>query len=141
MSPVRRAPASVGARLSRAFAALAEGLTYTSESDYPYRSFNAVLQAPDFTSESFRNAVRIGRRFTIDMEPADEFFRYNQDPTNGAPEAISAYALLEQVMTSTLTDIRRIRVRGVNVVKVRVYIVGRLADGSLAGLRSVSIET
>ena len=44
-------------------------------------------------------------------------------------------------MDATLTQVSRIWVGGENVVHVRVYLVGRMDDGNLAGLSSVSIET
>ncbi len=44
-------------------------------------------------------------------------------------------------MDATLSQLSLIRVGGEGVVRVRVYVVGRLQDGNLAGLSTVSIET
>jgi hypothetical protein len=85
--------------------------------------------------------VGIGRRFTIDMNSAAAFFQQYEDPQDKEPEEVKAYALLEKVMKATLSDLHVIYVRGENVVRVRFYLFGRLEAGSLAGLRSVAIET
>jgi Nuclease A inhibitor-like protein len=137
-----RTPGPLAAKLSKAFQAIATGLTLPSESDFPYKAFHAPMSKPvPLTVESFRTAVGIGHRFKLDIESADEFLRNMQNPERAEPEEIRAYALLERVMRATLSDRHVIFVRGTNVVHVRFYLVGRLEDGSLVGLKSVAIET
>jgi len=91
--------------------------------------------------ESFRAAVGIGHRFKLDIGAADEFLQDMRNPERAEHEEIRAYALLERVMRATLSDRHAIFVRGTNVVHVRFYLVGSLEDGSLAGVKSVAIET
>jgi len=142
MPDPNRSPTNLATKLARAFRVLATDLTLMSESDYPYKAFSAEMpRTTALTAESFRAAVGIGRRFTIDMNPADAFFQQYEDPQNRDPEEVKTYALLEKVMKATLSDLRTIYVRGENVVRIRFYLFGRLEDGSLAGLRSVAIET
>jgi hypothetical protein len=142
MPDANRPPAALAAKLARAFQALATDLTLVSESDYPYKAFSAAMpQTTALTAEGFRAAVGIGRRFTIDMRPADDFFRQYEDPQDKDPEEAKTYALLEKLMKATLSDLQISYVRGENVVRVRFYLFGRLTDGSLTGLRSVAIET
>jgi len=137
-----RSPATLAAKLAKALQALAADLTLMSESDYPYKAFSAEMpQTTELTAESFRVAAGIGRRFTIDMHSADDFFQQYEDPQDKDPEEIKTYALLEKIMKATLSDLQVIYVGGENVVRVRFYLFGRLEDGSLAGLRSVAIET
>jgi hypothetical protein len=137
-----RTSAPLPAKLAKACQAIATGLTLPSESDFPYKAFHAPMAKPvPLTAESFRAAVGIGHRYKLDIWSADEFFRIRQNPEEAEPEEIRAYALLERVMRATLSDRHVIFVRGTNVVNVRFYLVGRLEDGSLVGLKSVAIET
>jgi len=142
MPNANRPPATLAAKLARAFQALATDLTLVSESDYPYKAFSAEMpRTTALTAESFRAATGIGRRFTIDMRPADDFFQQYEDPQDKDPEEVKTYALLEKLMRTTLSDLQTVFVGGANVVHVRFYLFGRLEDGGLAGLRSVAIET
>jgi Nuclease A inhibitor-like protein len=138
-----RTSAPLPAKLATAYEAIATGLTLPSEGDYPYKAFYAPLAKPvPLTADSFRAAVGIGHRYKLDIRSAVEFFRNRQDPDiDELEEMRRAYALLERVMRATLSDRRVIYVRGTNVVHVRFYLVGRLEDGSLVGLKSVAIET
>lgn len=137
-----RNSAPLPAKLATAYEAIATGLTLPSESDYPYKAFYAPLAKPvALTAESFRAAVGIGHRYKLDIWSATEFFRNRQNPDMAGPEEMPAYALLERVMRATLSERRVIYVRGTNVVRVRFYLVGRLNDGSLVGLKSLAIET
>jgi hypothetical protein len=54
---------------------------------------------------------------------------------------VPVYVLLETIMHATLTDVMHARATGEDIVQVPVFIFGRCTDGSLAGLRSISIET
>jgi hypothetical protein len=142
MPDSKRSPATLAAKLAKAFQALATDLTLVSESDYPYKAFSAAMpQTTALTAESFRAAVGIGRRFTIDLRPADDFFQQYEDPQDKEPEEVKTYALLEKIMKTTLSGLQIVYVGGENVVRVRFYLFGRLEDGSIAGLRSVAIET
>lgn len=129
-------------RFAKALQALAKDLTLMSESNYPYKAFCAAApRSTSFSPETFRTALGIGRRYTIDMSPADKFFQRYQDPEYSDPDGVAAYALLKKVMKAVLTDHKIVYVRGENVVKVRFYLFGRMEDGSLAGLMSTAIET
>ena len=138
MPDASHAPTNLAAKLARALQALATDLTFISESDYPYKAFSAEMpRTTALTAESFRAAVGIGRRFTIDMNSAEAFFQQYQDPQDRDPQEVKAYILLEKVMQATLADLHVIYVRGKNVVQVRFYLFGRLEDGSLSGLVSL----
>jgi hypothetical protein len=49
--------------------------------------------------------------------------------------------VLHTVMSATLTDISTAFARGANVVRVRMWLFGRMKGGWLVGLRSESTET
>jgi hypothetical protein len=128
--------------LSKAFQALASDVYLVSESDYGYKAFAAVMpKETELDEESFRAALKIGSRYKIDMRSADDFFEQYKDASNYEAETVAAYTLLEKVMRDTLSDLRTVYVRGENVVNVRFFLFGRTDDGSLAGLKSTSIET
>jgi Nuclease A inhibitor-like protein len=133
-----------GYLLSRALQTLATGLTLGlgSESDYPFKAFCAPLpKSLPLNAETFRAAAGIGHTFKLDVSPASEFFKISEEPDQNSSEKVAAYKLLGKVMRVSLKNLTMIYVRGDNVVEVRFYLVGRLAAGSLVGLRSISVET
>ncbi len=128
--------------LARAFSALARDLTYLSESDYPYEPFAApFVRDRPLAAEAFREAARIGRRYEIRVDSADPFFERHINPADGYLADVPRYVLLEKIMKATLSEVSLIRVGGEDVVRVRVYLVGKMDDGNLSGLSSISIET
>lgn len=128
--------------LARAFAAVVRGLTYLSESDYPYKPFAAAFERDvPLEAEAFRRAAGIGRRYEITVDTAEQFFDDHIHPVDGEDADVPAYVVLKKVMEATLSDLSFIRVGGENVVHVRVYILGKMDDGNLSGLSTVSIET
>src|SRR5262245_27186060 len=117
MPDLNRSSTNLAAKLAKAFRVLATDLTLVSESDYPYKAFSAEMpRTTALTAESFRAAVGIGHRFTIDMNPADTFFQQNEDSQDRDPKEVKTYALLEKVMKATLSDLQTIYIRGENVV-------------------------
>ena len=128
--------------LARAFSALARDLTYPSESDYPYEPFAAPFPRDSpLRAEEFRDAARIGRRYEIRVDSAEAFFERRIHPVDGYDDSVPKYVLLKKVMEATLSELSLIRVGGEDVVRVRVYLIGRMDVGDLSGLSSVSIET
>ena len=149
----RTLPPPQGARLARRLAALAEGLWYGSEADYPFEPFSARMPRPaELSDDSFRTALGIPPAAELygGSEDFDEFFRRQQDPQHWAewgaePEEargyIAKYARLERAMRAQLSDLSDVTVGGEDVVEARVYFYGRARDGSLAGLRTVRVWT
>lgn len=126
-------------RLARALRTLMADIELLSESDRPYRPFAAALApATPLTTETFRTAAGIGARYRITSEPVAAFFA---QPGDRDPDEVAAYALLERVLRATLTDLGLFRVGAGQVAQVRIFLVGRLPTGDLAGLRSTAIET
>jgi hypothetical protein len=128
--------------LSRALQALAADIYLMSESDYGYKAFSAAMpKDTKLTAESFRVAAKIGNRYDINMNSADQFFQDNQTDGDREADWIASHSMLEKVMRATLSDLSTIYVGGANVVHVRFYLFGRTEDGSLSGLRSTAIQT
>lgn len=132
---------TLAVHVAKALDSLVADVRLISESDRPYRPFYAAL-APDreLTVESFRETVKIGARYRIDVGSVEDWFSYYTDRAEHGATA-KLYVVLEQIMRATLSDLRIIHVRGEGVVKVRFFLFGRLPDGSLTGLRSIAIET
>jgi nuclease A inhibitor-like protein len=129
--------------VARALAAVIRGIDNPmSESTDWFRPFVAEMpRGVELTAETFRAAVGIGHRYKIDLESADEFFRANQDTTQGDAEEAPTYVVLEKLMRAVLSDISLAQARGENVVRVRTYLFGRMDDGTLVGLKTMTTET
>ena len=135
---------TTNAHLARAFAALTRDLVnpMSESSDDVFRPFYAPMSPLSQVSpETFRAAVGIGRRYTIDLSSGDDFFSTHTDPDEGDAESALVYACLEKLMQAVLTDLSVAFARGENVVRVRTYIFGRAENGGLVGLRTMSTET
>jgi hypothetical protein len=144
-------PAPRGARLARAFAALVEGLTFTSESDFPYAAFSARLPPGGaLTAERFRAALGFAPQAEIALASPESFFRTHQDPRHWeefglepaeAKATAERYVRLEGAMRARLTGLTFLTVGGDRVVEGLIFIAGRASGGSLSGLSTVRIAT
>jgi hypothetical protein len=131
-------------RLAQALQALAHGLPnpWDESTDYFHQFAAAMPATRKLDAESFRIALNVGARYTIDLSPADEALARITDPATGSSEDITeGFRQLAVVMRATLTDLSLAFARGKGVVRVRVWLFGRAADGTLVGLRSISTET
>ena len=137
------APPPAVASLARALAALAHGLSNpTSESTDAFQQF--VAPFPDggaLESAAFQQALRLGSRYKVDLSPADDMFSTVEDPANNDADTAQQFQLLHAVMSATLTGVSTAFARGANVVRVRMWLFGRMKGGWLVGLRSESTET
>ncbi|MEO6629139.1 MAG: nuclease A inhibitor family protein [Aquihabitans sp.] len=150
----QRTPNLAG-NLALALSSLVRGLTYPSESDEPFEPFWADMGTEEpFTPETFRKAAGIGPRYEIRFDPAQETFQRLIDmwtdaiagaagarESNEYADYVAIFTMLATLMDAAMTDLTMVRVGGEHVVHARVFLVGRVPDGRLAGLRSVSIET
>lgn len=131
-------------RLAAALGALARGLPnpWDESTDY-FTAFTAALR-PDvkLDAEALRAALEIGARYDIKLTPADKLLvdLGNAGDSWGADIA-GGFRQLGQVMRATLGELSLAFARGKGVVRVRVWLFGRTADGALVGLHSISTET
>ena len=146
---------TLAANLARALSSLTRGMTYPSESDYPFEPFCAELPVDEpLSPESFRKAARIARRYDITVDPARDTLErlismwqevIDEPPRIGESNEYSEYVVifrtLAVIMEATMTDLTYAHVGGEDIVRARIFLFGRLPDGRLAGLRSISIET
>ena len=146
---------TLAANLARALSSLTRGMTYPSESDYPFEPFCAELPADEpLSPESFRKAARIGRRYDVTVKPAEDTLErlitmwqevIDESATIGESNEYSEYVAifrtLALIMETTMTDLTYVHAGGEDIVRARIFLFGRLPGGRLAGLRSISIET
>ena len=146
---------TLAANMARALSSLTRGMTYPSESDYPFEPFWAELPVEEpLTPDSFRKATRVSRRYEIVLEPANDTLERlirmwqevidETDSTGGSneyAEYVAIFRTLAIVMDAAMTDLTYAHAGGEDIVRARIFLFGRLPGGRLAGLRSISIET
>ena len=146
---------TLAGNLARALSSLTRGMTYPSESDYPFEPFWAELPvAEPLTADSFRKAARVARRYEITLGPARDTLERlvgmwqeaidragRTGRSNEYAEYAAIFRMLAVVMEAAMTDLTYAHAGGDDIVRARIYLFGRLPDGRLAGLRSISIET
>jgi len=109
-------------------------LTYPSESDEPWEAFAwPVTQSITTPAQAIKQHVDTSR--AIVEESVEAFF-------NALSEAENAkrYDQLRRMLLQTLENVSVFRV-GDGEVRVDVYVLGTLADGSWAGIQTTSVET
>jgi hypothetical protein len=121
----------------------ADGLLYTSESDFPFEFFcSAALAAEPLTAESFRALIGAAPDAPIEEITVDEFFARHierVDPNDAVAVAlVPRYQELKETILATLDQPRVYRV---GLIAVRCYVVGRDKRGNVAGLATTAIET
>jgi len=136
------APPATVVNLARALAAVARHLPNPmDESTDFFGSFSArTPSAAPIDAATFHQALSVGPRYRIDFSSADDFFTNAGDPDNWGEDA-RGFQLLEKVMRATLTDLSVAFARADGVVRVRMWLFGRSADGWLIGLHSTITET
>jgi hypothetical protein len=136
------APPATVVNLARALGAIARHLPNPmDESTDFFRSFSAPTpSAATIDAAMFHQTLTVGPRFRIDLSSADDFFTNAGDPANWGEDA-RGFQLLEKVMRATLTDLSVAFARADGVVRVRMWLFGRSADGWLIGLHSTITET
>ena len=126
-------------RLAHAFSVIAETLPnpWDESADY-FTPFSAPLADDQpLTEATLRTALEIGVRFTIHSDPANLLVIAECFDDAGA----AGFRTLDAMMKATLTDVRRVFARAPGVVRVRTWLLGRMAGGWLVGLRTETTET
>lgn len=130
---------SVARRLARA----AEGLYYTSESDYPFESYAqpATVVGP-LTASAFRAAAGVPADSLVEEVSLEAFLARHielADPNDAVAQAlVPRYRHLRTTIRSALREPRVFRV---GRVLIRCYIVGVDDAGGLVGLTTWAVET
>ena len=113
----------------------AEGLMYMSESDHPFEPI--TIEGKNIQEELLKLAGTSDAQ-TIETVSVDHFFRNMVNPEVMGQQTSDRYKLLKQQLNENLKDPEVYRI---GTVQVQIFIVGRLKNGKVGGLRTMSIET
>jgi len=116
------------------------GLTFMSESDYPFEVFNWGAAEP--TQDFLRGLTGEASDVPVETTTAADFFRVaaseaewkNAEQLTAARKFQTLLRLLEQ----NLTDLKVFRVGAINIP---VYVAGRAASGNWLGVSTRVVET
>jgi len=137
-------PSPQAARLAAALSALARGLPnpWDESTDF-FHPFTAILPARSkLDAETLRGALAIGARYDIKLSSAEAVLtELGNAQADWGDDIAGGFRQLAQVMRATLSELSLAFARGNGVIRVRVWLFGRTADGALVGLRSISTET
>ena len=116
------------------------GLTFMSESDYPFEVFDWGKAEP--TPEFLRGLAGGGADAPVETRTAAQFFRAatSEPDWKGADELAVAkrFQALLRLLEKNLSDVKVFRVGTVNIP---VYVAGRSADGTWLGVSTRVVET
>lgn len=130
-------------RLATSFQVLADKLPnpWDESTDY-FVAFAAGLPAETpLDPESFRRALGIAARYTIDLAPADAKLIAVGAQASWGDDIAGGFRRLAAAMHAAVGELSLAHARGDGVVRVRMWLFGRSADGTLVGLHSISTET
>ena len=121
----------------------AEGLLYTSESDYPfdYVFFSAGAEPP-LDEPTFRAAVAVPAGEVVEARTLDDFFARHierVDPNDAV--AVALVPRYERLKRTIRTSVRDARVFRVGTIVIRCYVVGVDPWGNVVGLATTAVET
>ncbi len=125
------------ARIAKA----AKGLLFSSESDYPLEPFVWKDDLP-FAPEALYTLTSLPASTPVTSVDFTEFFAPMLDlPDHPTPEArarVAHFRSLVRVLRKTLHDLT---VYKLGTVEMPTFVVGRLANGTITGLRTTVVET
>lgn len=138
VSEAGRTDEAVRARLERA----ADGLLFLSEIDAPFE-YVELTGIPDGEIAADVVARAIGERDApVETRSLNDFLAghiEHPDPADRvAQENVAGFRALQAALTESLSDVRVFRV---GEVDVRYYVIGRTAEGRVAGLLTRGLET
>ena len=120
------------------------GLVYSSESDRPFEFFSLAYAGRSSPPSPVEFAKLVGAKDGIPAEQrslTDFFARHTatSDPYDSEAQKIRPrYETLVRVLSARLRDVRVYRL---GKIEIQCYIAGLDGAGSLAGLKTVAVET
>jgi len=119
----------------------ADGLLFSSEADYPLEPFVWTGTAP-FSPDALYKLTTLPSSTPATKEDINDFFAPMLDPASGdTPEArkrMTRFRKLVRLLRQSLSDPA---VYKLGSAEMPTFIVGRLANGTIAGLRTTVVET
>lgn len=118
-----------------------QGLLMMSESDYPFQTFHWI-DAPASIENKLLQETGHDANTLIETTTLDHFFRNMTSAGDRADarqqETAARFTLLKNTLLQKLSGIVVYRI---GTIQVDAFILGKLADGSYAGLRTRLVET
>lgn len=116
------------------------GLTFMSESDYPFEVFGWGAAEP--TEEFLRGLTGEASDAPVETRTAADFFRVAASEAEWKnPEQLAdarRFQALQRLLEENLQDVKAFRVGSVNIP---VYVAGRAASGRWLGVSTRVVET
>jgi hypothetical protein len=144
-APAQAATKPFSLRLAHSLSALVAGEpNWWSESlkSGDWDPFHGPLDpAAALTADSFRACAGVGARRTISSRPFDDYLDYVLGPAKLGEPSVSTWRAFQQIAGLVLSDRTIFSVGENGTADTRTYLVGRIADGSVVGIRAVTVET
>jgi hypothetical protein len=118
-----------------------DGLLFSSEADYPLEPFLWTNPQP-FVANLLYTLTTLPESTAVTEIPLKEFFApmvsLDPDASAEAQTRVARYKKLIRLLRRILSDLT---VYKLGTIEIPTFIVGRLADGTIAGLRTTVVET
>jgi len=125
------------ARLAKA----TDGLLFSSEADYPLEPFTWTESEP-FSPDELYKLTSLPSSTPVAKETIGDFFApalaLGDEPSDAARQRVARFRTLVRLLRRYF---RGLAVYKLGTVEMPTFIVGRLADGTIAGLRTTVVET
>ena len=119
----------------------ADGLLFSSEADYPLKPFTWTDPVP-FSPDALPKLAGLPPSVPVAKEDFDAFFAPMLRLHEGAsPQARIRVARYEKLVGLLRQYLSSLAVYKLGTVEMSAFVVGRLADGRFAGLRTTVVET
>ena len=118
-----------------------DGLWFSSEADYPLEPF-VWTDAEPFSPDALYKLTTLPPSTPVTKKDFDDFFAPMLDPASGdtpkASERRARYRKLVRLLRQNFSDLA---VYKLGTIEMPTFIVGRLPDGTVAGLRTTVVQT
>ena len=118
-----------------------DGLLFSSEADYPLEPFVWNDTTP-FSPDTLYILTTLPASTPVTKEDINDFFAPMLDPATGdTPEARKRRTRTRKLVRLLRQNLSDLAVYKLGTVEMPTFIVGHLADGTIAGLRTTVVET
>ena len=118
-----------------------DGLLFSSEADYPLEPFVWTDTAP-FSPDALYKLTTLPPSTPVTKEDIDDFFAPMLSPASGdTPAARKRRTRFRKLVRLLRQHFSDLAVYKLGTVEMPTFIVGRLANGTVAGLRTTVVET
>jgi nuclease A inhibitor-like protein len=119
----------------------ADGLLFSSEADYALEPFVWTDNAP-FSPDALYKLTTLPAPTPVTKEDIDDFFAPMLAPASGGtPEARKRRTRARKLVRLLRQYLSDLAVYKLGTVEMPTFIVGRLPNGTVAGLRTTVVET